>query len=72
MTMPSLSLAREISGMRAASRSHLLKPDYPCPGLPLLLSPFAKLVVPHWTLLESLTIVFTVFLVYLMGLWSRK
>jgi len=56
----------------AAMRSHLLKPDYPCPGLPLLLSPLAKLVFPHWTLLESVTIVFTVFLVYLMGLLSRK
>ena len=56
----------------AALRSHLLKPDYPSPGLPLLLSPFALLITSNWILLESLTVVFTVLLVYIAALWARR
>lgn len=56
----------------AALRSPLLKPDYPFPGLPLLVSPFALLVSSHWIALESLTIVFTILLIGAMALWSRR
>src|ERR1700722_4342921 len=41
----------------ASARSQLLKPDYPFPGLPLLLSPLALLITSNWILLESVTVV---------------
>lgn len=44
--------------------SLILRPDYPMPGLPILLAPFAKLVEPHWTLLEWVATGVTLIAVY--------
>ncbi len=49
-----------------------IKPDYPLPGLPLLLFPLAKLVDPYWNYLELLSSLVTVLCVYLIGKWTRK
>jgi tetratricopeptide (TPR) repeat protein len=49
-----------------------IKPDYPLPGLPLLLSPFAKLVNPHWTYLEWLSIIATFLSIVFLEKLARK
>ena len=57
---------------RAAVPSFVIRPDYPLPGLPLLLAPFIKLVAPYWTRLEWVVVIVTLVLVYVTGLWVRR
>jgi len=49
-----------------------LKPDYPLPGLPLMLAPLAKLVGSHWTLLEWIPAFVTFFSVPPFTKLARK
>src|SRR5262245_57928812 len=51
--------------------SFCLRPDYPLPGMPVLLAPFVKWVQPHWTRLEWLIAALTVGLIILAERWSR-
>ncbi len=47
-------------------------PDFPFPGLPLLLAPLVKVIEPHWALMDWLSVIVTSFSVVLLGLWVRK
>lgn len=46
-----------------------ITPDYPLPGLPIVLAPVAKLIEPHWTLLEWVSLAATVLTLWLLGKW---
>ncbi len=49
-----------------------IKPDYPLPGLPLILAPLARIVAPQWTLLEWLSVMATLLSAFFLGRWIRK
>src|SRR5262249_17418498 len=48
------------------------RPDFPFPGLPFLLAPLGASVDPHWTLLESVSVVATLLSIALLGLWLKS
>ncbi len=52
--------------------SMLIRPDYPMPGLPILLAPLVKLVEPQWTRLESLSIMVTIGSLLCLAAWVRR
>jgi len=56
----------------SAVQSLILKPDYPMPGLPVVLAPFIKLVEPNWTALEWIPILASVLSVFLLWKWASR
>lgn len=57
----------------AETYPHLvIKPDYPLPGLPLLLAPFARLVAPHWTALDWVSIFLTLISLFVIEKFMRR
>lgn len=49
-----------------------LRPDFPLPGIPLLLAPAAALVRPNWRWLEWMSWLISVLSVGLLSAWTRK
>lgn len=48
------------------------RPDFPLPGLPLVLAPLIKAVAPHWTELEKLSVVATLLAVFFLLRLTRN
>ncbi len=48
-----------------------IKPDYPMPGLPLLLAPFTKIIAPRWFYLEWVSVAATLLSVFFLAKWLR-
>jgi len=55
----------------SAIRSLIVKPDYPLPGLPLLLAPLIKVTGDDWIALEWLSVLVSMALVFLVERWVR-
>lgn len=49
-----------------------LKPDFPLPGLPLFLKPFALVAGHNWTSLEWVSVLVTISVSFLLGMWLKK
>lgn len=63
--------ARNIAHL-GAFQSQVIRPDYPMPGLPFLLSPLVYCVEPRWGRLEWAVVAACVVAVYLFGRLSRQ
>src|SRR5262249_5962953 len=53
-------------------KSMQVKPDYPMPGLPVLLAPMVKAVDPHWSFFEWISVLMSALSVYLLGIFARR
>lgn len=65
-------VASDIKNAMASQLLPMIKPDYPLPGLPLVLAPFAALVRPHWSWLEWVSMAATLLSVVVLGFWVRR
>lgn len=65
-------VARDLLNHSASRFLPIIQPDYPLPGLPLVLAPWTKIAAPQWTHLEWVSILVTLMTLWLLGIWSTR
>ncbi len=65
-------VANDLQNQKASQLLPTIAPDYPLPGLPILLAPFTNFIKPHWNHLEWVSVIVTLATLWMLGLWSRR
>lgn len=65
-------VASDLKNHFSSKRLNTIKPDYPLPGMPLALAPWSKLIEPHWTRLEWVSMAAAVLNLFLLWLLGRR
>lgn len=64
-------VANDLDNHAASQMLPTIKRDYPLPGVPMVLAPVARLLRPHWRLLDWMSVLITLLTVGLLGFWAR-
>lgn len=65
-------VARDLLNHQASHMLPSIKPDYPLPGVPLILSPIAKFFSPSQIRLKWVAVAVTLLTLFLLGIWLRR